>query len=719
MGQITTPPSPASPIESERTVDISDPSPDTGNSVESAQVEANVFSLDGSAPVSLSSQSRAAMDLGRALLRLVGGNRGEQMGSMIEQHFGLYPPHPVRVPAADGHPRPDLSPDTMQNMIRARFNELRRNVGASEEAIIALESVPLSELSEGDDQCLICMEPYDSAHNEAHDASNGVLRMPCGHVFGGRCLGIWLEVNYTCPVCRAELPSNEPQEEMLQVSLRHDAWLPRWQQEPASELDTISIDEPSTMPEQPLLRPSWLREPATSQFPSAESSAGQQRQRPRLNAVQSTRRVSGAVSHPHLHHHHAQTFEAASRHLQALDNESRSREGRRVARDAPRRLPPLTLGSSSSPRRGQQVTPTRYNNALGHYQPVLQHAMTGRRSLPHERLDSGSGVEGHRYNAVDTHTARGFQDPNTMGAHIGASYPPRGWRGRGVTRETEGRGTPREGRGRGTPRETRGRGTPRQVRVRVALNNHSHHVESHEVAPHQSLGTRNDGAHHTGRGRVSGLRDISPRGPSIFTRLREPMTQPQQTTSVRHRNVEAYQPALDHTMTGRGASQVLGRLSAVPNPRFPQGGYVRGASGYLHGVPGTFYHYMPDRTTNPQNVGIPVASAAMEDWVQSQGPLRPGWEMIPGRTTSTYQEGNSPRVGDLQALSTRLDGDVLIVPDYNPTLTVYQNWILRGQRPGEEIDSGLDPRGMEPIHEFICGDCFSSLTDPDVESHSH
>lgn len=36
--------------------------------------------------------------------------------------------------------------------------------------------------------------------------------MPCGHIYHPDCLKPWLEQNNTCPVCRFDLPLEEPEE---------------------------------------------------------------------------------------------------------------------------------------------------------------------------------------------------------------------------------------------------------------------------------------------------------------------------------------------------------------------------------------------------------------------------------------------------------------------------------------------------------------------------
>jgi len=48
-----------------------------------------------------------------------------------------------------------------------------------------------------DKECCICMGEFDQQAE--------IRRTTCGHCFHGKCLGGWLKVNYTCPLCRADL----------------------------------------------------------------------------------------------------------------------------------------------------------------------------------------------------------------------------------------------------------------------------------------------------------------------------------------------------------------------------------------------------------------------------------------------------------------------------------------------------------------------------------
>ncbi|PVU91730.1 hypothetical protein BB561_004225 [Smittium simulii] len=59
-----------------------------------------------------------------------------------------------------------------------------------------------------DDSCIICDEFYI---RENRSAKNKILRLPCNHNFDLDCILPWLKINNTCPVCRGELPSDNPE----------------------------------------------------------------------------------------------------------------------------------------------------------------------------------------------------------------------------------------------------------------------------------------------------------------------------------------------------------------------------------------------------------------------------------------------------------------------------------------------------------------------------
>ncbi|KAL4309213.1 hypothetical protein GQ457_01G001300 [Hibiscus cannabinus] len=75
---------------------------------------------------------------------------------------------------------------------------------ASKSAIEALPSVKItkSHLNSEFNQCAICMDEFEEGTQ--------VMQMPCKHLYHKDCLFPWLELHNSCPVCRHELPTDDP-----------------------------------------------------------------------------------------------------------------------------------------------------------------------------------------------------------------------------------------------------------------------------------------------------------------------------------------------------------------------------------------------------------------------------------------------------------------------------------------------------------------------------
>ncbi len=56
-----------------------------------------------------------------------------------------------------------------------------------------------------DDSCPICQEEYERG--------DSVLKLPCAHAMHQSCLKSWLTKNNSCPLCRHELMTDDPDSE--------------------------------------------------------------------------------------------------------------------------------------------------------------------------------------------------------------------------------------------------------------------------------------------------------------------------------------------------------------------------------------------------------------------------------------------------------------------------------------------------------------------------
>ncbi|XP_062157938.1 E3 ubiquitin-protein ligase RING1-like [Alnus glutinosa] len=75
---------------------------------------------------------------------------------------------------------------------------------ASKSAIQALPDVKISEdlLASDSWQCAVCKDTFE--------LDEEAKQMPCKHIYHADCILPWLELHNSCPVCRHELPTDDP-----------------------------------------------------------------------------------------------------------------------------------------------------------------------------------------------------------------------------------------------------------------------------------------------------------------------------------------------------------------------------------------------------------------------------------------------------------------------------------------------------------------------------
>jgi len=105
---------------------------------------------------------------------------------------------------------------------------------ASARAIRQLPAVtvlPEDLVDENNRECCICFE--------AHNLKDRATRLPCSHIYHPQCIVDWLKRSCTCPVCRYELPTDDPQYE----ASRRQRMANRKPRYARYELDRMSVRE--------------------------------------------------------------------------------------------------------------------------------------------------------------------------------------------------------------------------------------------------------------------------------------------------------------------------------------------------------------------------------------------------------------------------------------------------------------------------------------------
>lgn len=142
-------------------------------------------------------------DPGSYLLNLLSARRdaGAQIELVFENHPGGAG---FQLPANIGDYF--LGPGFEQLIQQLAENDPNR-YGTPPASKIAVEGLPDVKVDEGMmkselAQCAVCKDDFDSGVE--------VKQMPCKHVYHKDCIIPWLEMHNSCPVCRYELPTDDP-----------------------------------------------------------------------------------------------------------------------------------------------------------------------------------------------------------------------------------------------------------------------------------------------------------------------------------------------------------------------------------------------------------------------------------------------------------------------------------------------------------------------------
>lgn len=78
---------------------------------------------------------------------------------------------------------------------------------ASKSAVEGLPTVTITDEILGSElaQCAVCKDEFERDME--------VKQMPCKHIYHSECIMPWLELHNSCPVCRYELPTDDPEYE--------------------------------------------------------------------------------------------------------------------------------------------------------------------------------------------------------------------------------------------------------------------------------------------------------------------------------------------------------------------------------------------------------------------------------------------------------------------------------------------------------------------------
>jgi Ring finger domain len=149
--------------------------------------------------------------------------RNNNINNIWNGPFGETPP-----PAANSNP-----PEHQQRAPPASTRALRQ--------LPTIRVAPEDLMDPNNRECCVCLDD--------HQLDEKVVRLPCAHIFHAECILDWLtQHSCTCPVCRYELPTDNPEYEQGRLErMRHRK--PRFARH---ELQRLSVPELLALKKQPV-----------------------------------------------------------------------------------------------------------------------------------------------------------------------------------------------------------------------------------------------------------------------------------------------------------------------------------------------------------------------------------------------------------------------------------------------------------------------------------
>ncbi|KAI1283803.1 putative E3 ubiquitin-protein ligase [Halotydeus destructor] len=99
--------------------------------------------------------------------------------------------------------------DDFQEQFSGMFANGDKKPPAAEEVIKNLPDA--KELRSEDEKCPLCLDQMNIFEDKSLvTEKNLVKQLPCKHQFHGYCITPWLKMVNTCPLCKQELPTDDP-----------------------------------------------------------------------------------------------------------------------------------------------------------------------------------------------------------------------------------------------------------------------------------------------------------------------------------------------------------------------------------------------------------------------------------------------------------------------------------------------------------------------------